>query len=67
MGVEKELEPSGQDKDKTYVVQATDAMGRTVRLDAFKIKTEAEAHAALKEQGHKVDMSSLDSKPKEQL
>ena len=68
MGIEEELKPSDQDKDNTHVVQATDNMGRTVSRDAFKSKAEAEAHAvALKEQGHKVDVSSLNPKPREQL
>lgn len=68
MGAEKELEPGGQDKDNTHIVQATDDMGRTVSRDAFKSQAEAEAHATgLKAQGHKVEVSSLDPKPKDQL
>ena len=65
MGAEKELEPGGQDKDNTHVVQATDGMGRTVSRDAFKSQEEAEAHATeLKAQGHKVDVSPARSEAK---
>ncbi len=68
MGAEKELEPGHNDKDGTHVVQATDALGRTVSRDPFKSRAEADARAAeLKAQGHKVEVSSLKPKPNEQL
>ena len=43
MGAEKELEPGGQDKDNTHIVQATDDMSRTISRNAFKSQAEAEA------------------------
>lgn len=63
MGVEKELEPGHHDKDHTHIVQATDALGRTVSRDPFKSQTEAEARAAeLRAQGHTVEVSPLTPK-----
>ena len=60
MGAEKELEPGHHDQDNTHVVQATDAMGRTVSRDPFKSQAEAETRAAeLKAQGYTVDVSLL--------
>ena len=68
MGAEKELEPGHHDKDHTHIVQATDAMSRTISRDPFKSRAEADARAAeLKAQGHKVDVSSLEPKPKDQI
>ena len=65
MGAEKELEPGHHDQDNTHVVQATDAMGRTVSRDPFKSQAEADARAVeLRAQGHTVDVSSLKPQPK---
>ena len=67
MGAEKELEPGHHDKDNTHVVQATDALGRTISRDPFKSQVEADARAAeLKLQGLTVEVSSLEPQPKGQ-
>ena len=62
MGTEKELEPGHHEKGFTHVVQATDKMGSVVSRDPFRSKAEAEEHATkLKEQGHSVDVSTMDA------
>ena len=68
MDVEKQAEPRAQAGDNTHIVQVVDDMGRTVGRDAFKSKAEAEAHAVtMRAKGYKVEVSSLDPKPKDQL